>query len=120
MEKPNSFKKFLRLHRHSDWNELRRTGKRLQLQHFLIIYRLKKTGEPKLGISVGKKVGGAVKRNRLKRLIRETFRLNRVKIAADKMFDCLVVVRPEIREINSSRWRKIIEEELLDCWRKIK
>ncbi len=37
---------------------------------------------PKLGLSVSSKVGGAVRRSRLKRLIRETFRLRRSELPA--------------------------------------
>ena len=47
---------------------------------------------PRLGLSVGRKVGGAVTRNRIKRRLRAAFRGIRVELADP--FDYIVVVRP--------------------------
>ncbi len=65
----------------------------------------------RLGLSVGSKVGPAVARNRLKRLVRESFRLNR-----DRLKDCDLVVylRP------GCRWtgRPEAEKDLLEACKK--
>lgn len=47
----------------------------------------------RLGISVHRKIGDAVRRNRIKRLIREVFRLNRDLFPAS--CDVVFTVRPE-------------------------
>jgi len=59
---------------------------------------------PRLGISVSRKVGGAVVRNRWKRLLREAFRLDAEKLP--RGMDLVVVpragVEPELSELASS------------------
>jgi ribonuclease P protein component len=47
---------------------------------------------PRLGMSVNRKVGNAVRRNRIRRLIRESFRLMQHDFPAG--YDLVVVVRP--------------------------
>jgi len=58
-------------------------------------------GYPRLGVSVGKSCGGAVERNRLKRLLREAFRQSQDRIVPG--FDYLLMISPQLsKKLNKS------------------
>ncbi|MDK9705901.1 MAG: ribonuclease P protein component [Desulforhopalus sp.] len=68
-------------------------GKRLHGDGFTLICSPNTLGASRLGISVHRNIRGAVKRNRLKRIIRESFRLWREQYPGG--FDIVFAVRPD-------------------------
>ena len=72
-----SFTKRERLLNRGDFVNLNRLGKRQNTTHFTVIYRRNDLGINRLGITASKRIGNSVKINRVKRLIREFFRLDK-------------------------------------------
>ena len=72
-----TFGKDERIRSKRDYLTVYQQGVRSHSRHFTVIAHRNPTGKKRLGITVGKKVGNAVKRNRIKRLLREFFRLNK-------------------------------------------
>jgi ribonuclease P protein component len=68
-----------RLLRRSEFVRVQQQGRRVHTAHFvLLLLRARvRTAPVRLGVTVGRRVGCSVKRNRIKRLVREAFRRNR-------------------------------------------
>ncbi len=75
-----------------EFDHIYRQGKRLHGDGFSLIYRKNDLGRSRLGISINRKIKGSVHRNRLKRIIRESFRLNRESYPQGT--DVIFTVRP--------------------------
>lgn len=79
----------------------------------LVMYVLRRDDTRKrMGISINKKVGHAVKRNRLKRVIREVFRLKKENVKEG--LDLVFIVR---RGIEDTTYRKM-EQTMEDLFKK--
>jgi ribonuclease P protein component len=76
----SSFRKHERLRSHKDFKLALQHGSRRQTKNFTIILRPNALQFSRLGVTVSKKVGNAVKRNRVKRCLREFFRLHKHKL----------------------------------------
>jgi ribonuclease P protein component len=63
-----------RLTRSTDFKRVRRTGKAYAHPLVVLITNPAETGSLRIGVAAGKSVGGAVQRNRVKRLLREAAR----------------------------------------------
>jgi ribonuclease P protein component len=72
-----SFPKHERLLNRLDFVNLNREGKKHHTAHFTIYLRKNGLAHSRLGITTSKRTGKAVVRNKTRRLIRETYRLNR-------------------------------------------
>ncbi|OQY01698.1 MAG: ribonuclease P protein component [Desulfobacteraceae bacterium 4572_130] len=69
-----SFPKTERLLRRADFLKLSRLGEKIQTRFFIALILEGITKHNRIGITVSRKVGKAVKRNRIKRIIREYYR----------------------------------------------
>jgi len=99
-DKNEGFRHSDRLLKRAEFLSLSKTGKKVQDTSFIIIYQKGRQKHPRLGITVSKRVGKAVTRNRLKRWIREFFRKNRFALEAN--WDINIIAKPAAAKLTAS------------------
>lgn len=103
------FGKRLRVRARRDYLAVQRGGRRVGLKHFVVYGRGNGGRSVRLGITVSRKVGKAVVRNRVKRWLREAFRRNLARLPGG--VDLVFVARPEA----PAQAYAAVEAELLEA-----
>lgn len=86
-----SLPKVCRLKKNKNFQKIYRSGKSFANRQ-LVLYILPNGGKARrVGFAAGKRLGNAVVRNRIKRLLREAYRLNQHKLADG--YDIIIVGR---------------------------
>jgi ribonuclease P protein component len=110
MEK-RTFSKNERIRKRKEYLTIDKQGVRSYSDNFIIIVSRNESGAKRLGITVSKKVGNAVRRNRIKRLIREFFRLNKADFLDSQ--DIVVIVKRDIPDLTYQDVNRQLERLLI-------
>lgn len=86
-----------------DFQKIIKNNKSFRSKYFYIYVYRHEDSIYHFGLSVGKKIGNAVRRNKVKRQLREIISENDYQ----KNFDCIIIVR---REINDADFEQIKED----------
>jgi ribonuclease P protein component len=112
-----SFKKTDRILKRADFERLWKYGTKTYGDFFIFHYLKNSLGKTRLGVTVNKKVGCAVARNRIKRLIREYYR--KKSFVLGDAYDINVIARANIKELSNEKIYQMLERSFLkiskDC-----
>jgi ribonuclease P protein component len=97
--------KAYRIRTRAEFLRLQRVGRRRSGTRFVVITERRHNGITRLGITTSRHVGGAVVRNRVRRLVREFFRRHRRRIVPPQ--DVLVIARASAADATS---REVVRE----------
>src|SRR4051812_47825033 len=107
-----------RLSRSAEFDRVYREGRSHASRHLVLYAFPREEGEdePRLGVSVGRKVGGAVERNGVKRLLREAFWA--LGETLPDGHDFVVVARPDVGELAREEGEQGVERALRELLQK--
>src|SRR5215212_5201130 len=112
MAASDAFRPAERVRRRVDYQAVYNRGAKVHGRYCTVFMLARPDGVGRLGIAATRKLGGAVERNRAKRLIREVFRRNKIA----KGFDVVVIPKRDLLDTSltvlEAEYRSIVERQL--------
>jgi ribonuclease P protein component len=112
MQKRFTFGKPSRLHHQQSFRRVLRHGRRAARRQVVVYVDANGLSWSRLGLRVSRRVGNAVCRNRVKRLIREAFRVRRDRLPVGVDIVCLI--RSPV-DHSYAQWLKLLPELVHDA-----
>jgi ribonuclease P protein component len=109
---PNTYPPTARLRKRSEFLRLKDSAQKFASRGILVVWQANNLAHARLGVTVSKKIGCAVIRNRVKRFVRETFRNNQLLLPA---VDLNVIARSEAATMDFHG----LQQELLKAFKHI-
>jgi ribonuclease P protein component len=103
-------KRSLRLKRTSDFERVRRLGTSYAHPLLVLVVLPNETLETRWGFAAGRSVGGAVQRNRAKRRLRETARLQNLELPTG--YDLVLIARQPILQASFPQIQNALQHTL--------
>ena len=101
------FSRRYRLTRPEEYRHVSRRARRLSSECFTVLLRKNRLGHPRLGMAIARKhVRSAVRRNRVKRALREAFRCRRRRLAD---YDMVFISRPALAGKNERELHALVD-----------
>jgi ribonuclease P protein component len=104
-----AFPRTHRLRSRADFSAVFESGSRRPAGPLVVFSRPNELGHSRMGISISRNVRTAAKRNRIKRLLRESFRLMQHEFP--RGYDWIVVVRPH-QPLKLEEYQKLVGESI--------
>jgi len=118
-----TFRKRERIRKRAEYQAVYRKGKRYAHKYVIMYVLERKDENRRLGVACPKAVGSPVRKNRVKRLFREVFRLNKHRIKPG--VDIVLVGREGASSLNYWEMERIILSLmrragiLTECWEEV-
>ncbi len=93
VERSYHFRKNERITRPQDFRRIMKAGRRRTSRNFVVFIHKNENAPHRLGIVAKKEIGQATFRNRLKRYIREFFRLHKDQISGSEYYDIILMIK---------------------------